>query len=169
MKRAINFFYTFENSRHGAKGLSSHPGMWDYLAPGGGISVTTAAVILWNEHCSRWQFWEKSSVNYFNWKKEQGFFSFWPVAEYSTRDCHLQLLLSSLLLFLYEMTYRTSWHGFIPGKIKGFPMEVLSYSRWREESVYFGQAVNFKCDEISVALWRCWGLPGASPAGTCVL
>lgn len=77
-----------------------------------------------NKYCSQWQLVRK--LSYFNWKKKKRALFYWPFAEYSRWNCHLQLVLYTLLLFLYEMTYPIFLHGFLPGKIKGFPMEVLS-------------------------------------------
>lgn len=84
---------------------------------------------------------EKTSVNYFNWKKKwkKSPIFYWPFAEYSRQDWHLQLVLYSSLLFFpfNEMSHIFAW--IYTRKIKGFPMEVLSYSRWREERVTFGR------------------------------
>lgn len=79
---------------------------------------------------------EKTIINYFNLGGKKKPF-YWSFAEYSRQNCHLQLVLYSLLLFLYEMTYPIFLHGFLPGKIKGFPMEVLIPGEGKK--VYFWQ------------------------------
>lgn len=89
--------------------------------------MTTIAVVLCNKYCSQQQLGRKLAEILSTGKKEKRalFFS-QPFAEHNRQNCHLQLVLRSLLLFLYKMTYPTLLHGF---KIEGLPMAVLLYSR----------------------------------------
>ena len=72
---------------------------------------------------------EETTIDYFNWKKkkEPSYTDLLQNTADGIVTCNWYFILCCC--FLYEMTYPLFLHGFLPGKMKGFPMEVLYYSR----------------------------------------
>lgn len=98
---------------------------------------------------------EETTIDYFNWKKKRALL-YWPFAEYSRWNCHLQLVLYSLLLFFVwnDLSRIFAWFSTRKNEGISYGSPVLFQVKGRRCVLLAG--INLKCDDICDAVWRRW-------------